>query len=179
MRKLILASLLLIELSIIYMFYLIVTGSGTSKVSAREVLIFSVVAFAITAWLLFFRTPTKSQKLNEKRSFNTGGKPFTADSLISGLIKEFDYVLADLIDGKTSNFSYDDKKVISNYLEVETRCPVSFDGGGQSTTFKTKDKIIFVEIKESDTVVAFDEQPHYEVYANNMLVRDLTDVLIA
>lgn len=167
------------ESSIIYLFYLIVTGSGSSKYDAKKILFFSVVSFVMTAYFLVFKSPKKARKPIKKSSSNTANKTVRNTSLINGLIKEFDYVLSDLIEGKISSFSYDDKNVISNYLEAKTESPVSFDGGGQSTTFRTKDKIILVEIKASDIQVVFDEQPHYEVYANQILVRDLTDILNA
>ncbi|HFD1725277.1 TPA: hypothetical protein QFM54_001850 [Enterococcus faecium] len=175
MKKIIYFHLLAFEVSLIYVFYLLVAGDFKSK--AMYGLIGSILFLILTIIFLYITKGNLPKKSSKNREI-IGNSQQSENRLLIQLEKEFGFTLSELIDGRKSFFTQQDLRVVSDYLEIrEGTAFKSSIIGGSSMIFESVNKTIVLEIIESQVKVLFDENIHFEVLANGMPIQELKEIV--
>lgn len=178
MKRILLACLILIESSLIYLFYTIVKYEAHTT-EAKRLLVLSVISLTIT--LFFFlkkrhkKTPATKRYSPEKNITNLDRDK---KKKISFLETEFSYVLSDFFQGNRTAFNNQDRDIVQEYLCLKLdENTVGVVKNMHTIYFETKHGIILLELMENHLDTLFDEQTHYQLVSNGMTVSSLQDVI--
>lgn len=177
MKRILLACLILIESSLIYLFYTIVKYESHTT-EAKRLLVLSVISLTITLFFLKKRhkkTPATKRHSPEKNLTNLDRDK---KKKISFLETEFSYVLSNFFQGNRTAFNNQDRDIVQEYLCLKLdENTVGVVKNMHTIYFETKHGIILLELMENHLDTLFDEQTHYQLVSNGMTVSSLQDVI--